>query len=59
MLPARNRKDFEDIPEQARQQLEFVWLERVDEAVSSALEPAAADEPPSERPVRRRAGAEA
>ena len=38
MLPARNRKDFEDIPEEVRQQLTFVWLERVDEAVSSALE---------------------
>ena len=38
MLPARNRKDFEEIPEEARKQLEFVWLERVDEAVSSALE---------------------
>ena len=39
MLPARNRKDFEDIPEEARKELEFVWLERVDEAVDSALEP--------------------
>ena len=44
MLPARNRKDFEDIPEEVRQQLTFVWLERVDEAVSSALEPGAAGE---------------
>src|SRR3970282_758357 len=26
MLPARNKKDFEDIPEQARQPLKFVWL---------------------------------
>jgi ATP-dependent Lon protease len=42
MLPARNRKDFDDIPEDARKQLEFVWLERVDEAVAAALEPAAA-----------------
>jgi ATP-dependent Lon protease len=60
MLPARNRKDFEDIPEQARQQLEFVWLERVEEAVSSALglETASSDEPP-EKLVRRVAGAEA
>jgi ATP-dependent Lon protease len=40
MLPARNRKDFEDIPEEVRQQLTFTWLERVDDAVSSALEPA-------------------
>jgi ATP-dependent Lon protease len=40
MLPDRNRKDFEDIPEEVRRELEFVWLERVDEAISSALEPA-------------------
>ena len=37
MLPARNRKDYEDIPEDARNRLEFVWLERVDEAIQSAL----------------------
>ncbi len=40
MLPARNRKDFDDIPEEVRQALAFVWLERVDEAVAAALEPA-------------------
>jgi ATP-dependent Lon protease len=40
MLPARNRKDFEDIPEEVRRQLSFVWLERVDDAVTEALEPA-------------------
>jgi len=39
MLPARNRRDFEDIPEDARQRLEFIWLERVDEAIAAALEP--------------------
>ncbi len=39
MLPARNRKDYEDIPEIARKQMEFVWLERVEEAVAAALEP--------------------
>jgi len=47
MLPARNRKDFEDIPEEARKQLEFVWLERVDDAVSAALEPKQTDAPAS------------
>ena len=40
MLPARNRKDYDDIPEEARRELEFVWLERVDDAVAAALEPA-------------------
>jgi ATP-dependent Lon protease len=38
MLPARNRRDFEEIPQGARDKLEFVWLERVDEAVAAALE---------------------
>jgi ATP-dependent Lon protease len=54
MLPARNRKDFDDIPEDARKGLEFVWLENVDEAVSAALESAARSDSSSER---RRAGA--
>jgi ATP-dependent Lon protease len=40
MLPARNRKDFEDIPEEARSEVEFIWLDRVDDAVASGLEPA-------------------
>jgi ATP-dependent Lon protease len=39
MLPARNRKDYEDIPEEARRQIEFIWLEQVDDAVAAALEP--------------------
>ncbi len=41
MLPARNRRDFDDIPEIARRDMEFVWLERVEEAVAAALEPRA------------------
>jgi ATP-dependent Lon protease len=39
MLPARNKRDFEDIPEEVREQLTFTWLERVDDAVFEALEP--------------------
>ena len=37
MLPARNRKDLEDVPEKARNRIRFVWLERVDDAVEAAL----------------------
>jgi ATP-dependent Lon protease len=39
MLPARNRRDYDDIPEIARREMEFIWLERVEEAVAAALEP--------------------
>jgi ATP-dependent Lon protease len=36
-LPARNRRDYDEIPEDARSRLEFVWLETVDEAIAAAL----------------------
>ncbi len=38
MLPARNRRDYEDIPEEVREQLEFIWLERIDDAAAQGLE---------------------
>jgi ATP-dependent Lon protease len=38
MLPARNRRDFDDIPQGARDRLEFIWLEHVDDAIAAALE---------------------
>jgi ATP-dependent Lon protease len=37
LLPARNRKDLEEIPESVKRELEFVWLERVDDAVAIAI----------------------
>jgi ATP-dependent Lon protease len=43
LLPARNRKDLEDVAEETRKQLELVWLERVDDAMEAALEPGASE----------------
>ncbi|MGH7748705.1 MAG: S16 family serine protease [Candidatus Dormibacteria bacterium] len=37
MLPARNRRDLEEVPAGARTQLEFVWIENVDQALATAL----------------------
>ena len=45
ILPARNRKDYEDIPESARNSLRFIWAERVEDVVEAALEPAAQHSP--------------
>ena len=42
MLPARNKRDYEDIPEEVRKSLEFIWLDRVDDAVAAALQTDAA-----------------
>ncbi|NYT60837.1 endopeptidase La [Alcaligenaceae bacterium] len=38
LLPARNQRDLEDIPEDARNRLHFVWLNTVDDAARAALE---------------------
>jgi ATP-dependent Lon protease len=37
MLPKRNEKDLEDVPAEAREKLEFVFLERVEQAVKTAI----------------------
>ena len=42
-LPARNRKDLEDIPESARRRLRFVWLESVEAALESPSDDSGAD----------------
>ena len=39
MLPARNRKDLRGHSGEGAQQLEFIWLETVDQAVAAELEP--------------------
>ena len=44
ILPERNRKDYEDIPEAARNALRFVWAERVEDVIGAALEAAPASD---------------
>jgi ATP-dependent Lon protease len=55
MLPARNRKDYEDIPDQVKSQVKFIWLERIEEAVAAALDPALSGEDASSTQIARRA----
>ncbi|MBI2960919.1 MAG: endopeptidase La, partial [Betaproteobacteria bacterium] len=37
MLPSRNRRDFDEIPLEARDKLEFIWLETVEQAMAQAV----------------------
>lgn len=37
LLPARNRKELEEIPDDARRRLTFVWIDTVDDAVREAI----------------------
>jgi ATP-dependent Lon protease len=57
MLPARNRRDYDDIPDVARREIEFIWLERVEEAVANALEPKKPADSPASIPQLAGAGA--
>src|SRR5258707_968389 len=45
ILPARNRKDYEEIPEAARNALRFLWAERVEDVIEGALDPASEPSP--------------
>ncbi|WP_142847715.1 endopeptidase La [Telmatospirillum sp. J64-1] len=38
LMPKRNEKDWEDIPEDARDRLDFVWVESVDELLTQAFD---------------------
>jgi ATP-dependent Lon protease len=38
ILPARNRRDLDDIPESVRNRLEFVWAEKIEDVLARALE---------------------
>lgn len=60
MLPARNRRDIEEVPENARSRLRFIWLERVDDAIDAALNPPQTRDPrvegtPQVAPAERQA----
>src|ERR1700722_8667724 len=45
ILPARNRRDLEDIPDSVRTGLECVWAERTEDVLGRALEGAPAERP--------------
>jgi ATP-dependent Lon protease len=49
IAPKRNEADLEDFPEVLRKDLEFVWVDRVDEVFEAALEGMLATTNPSER----------
>jgi ATP-dependent Lon protease len=45
ILPARNRRDLEDIPDSVRGKLEFVWAEKIDDVLARAFHEAPQDAP--------------
>ena len=37
LLPKENKRDYTEIPENVRQNLEFIWVEHLDEVLAQAL----------------------
>jgi ATP-dependent Lon protease len=50
VLPARNEPDTEDIPEDVRKELEFVYVSRISDALEQTLEKLVAQTPPPPDP---------
>jgi ATP-dependent Lon protease len=40
ILPRRNEQDLDDVPDEIKQSMKFIYVETVDEVINSALEPA-------------------
>jgi ATP-dependent Lon protease len=51
ILPKRNEADLEDLPDEVRQAINFIFVETVDEVLNAALEPA----PKTKRKTRKKA----
>ncbi|MEW5870134.1 MAG: endopeptidase La [Chloroflexota bacterium] len=50
ILPTRNQADLEDLPEEVRQELSFVFADSVEDVVQAALEPASAAQEAEKEP---------
>ena len=49
VLPRRNKKDLDDVPVEVRKQINFVFVDRVDEVIAEALTPTATSAATSKR----------
>jgi ATP-dependent Lon protease len=52
ILPKRNQQDLDDVPEEVKKSMKFVFVESVDEALEAALEPA--PKPKQEKATQRK-----
>jgi ATP-dependent Lon protease len=54
ILPRRNEKDLDDVPEEVRREMHFVLAQHVDDVWAAALEPPASDGNGRQRSARKR-----
>jgi ATP-dependent Lon protease len=57
ILPRRNEKDLDDVPEEIRKQMRFVTVDTIDEVLAAALEPLESDGKSEKKPVKAKSAA--
>jgi ATP-dependent Lon protease len=50
ILPKQNEKDLEEVPEDVQRQLQFIFVDRLEQVLEAALHPAEAEEAGKEKP---------
>jgi ATP-dependent Lon protease len=53
IMPKRNENDLEDLPEEVRKSMKFVYVETVDEVLQAALEPTARPKKPVKSKIEK------
>jgi len=53
IIPKRNEKDLDDLPQEIRDEMKFVLVDRVDEVLANALRNGHVNEPPDDDDERR------
>jgi ATP-dependent Lon protease len=48
VIPKRNEKDLEDLPQEIRDEMKFVLVDRVDEVLTTALRDGRANQSPED-----------
>jgi ATP-dependent Lon protease len=51
VLPTRNEADLEDLPEEVRQEIQFVFVDTIDDVLKAAFDSTVGDSPPPEETI--------
>jgi ATP-dependent Lon protease len=54
ILPKRNEQDIDDVPDEIRQSMKFIFAESVDDVFNAALEKAKPVKKPSKKPIKKK-----
>ena len=57
ILPKRNEQDIDDVPDEIRQSMKFIFAESVDDVIEAALEKSKPEKKQPRKPVKKKSNA--